>query len=119
VPKERAGAGEWFRRCPEAARHGHNYDVAAYIWPSYHPDPRARIFWPDGIGEWQTVISNAPKFPAMPSRGSRCGVLQRGRPLRHGDADRGRHRPWVNVFIYDWYWYDGLPYLDGCLNDGS
>jgi hypothetical protein len=24
----------------------------------------------------------------------------------------------VNVFIYDWYWYDGLPYLEGCLNDG-
>ena len=32
------------------------YDVAAYIWPAYTGDePRARIFWPDGIGEWQTV----------------------------------------------------------------
>ena len=38
------------------------YDIAAIVWPSYHPDPRAKIFWPDGIGEWQTVISNKPKF---------------------------------------------------------
>lgn len=24
----------------------------------------------------------------------------------------------VNVFIYDWYWFDGMPYLENCLNDG-
>jgi hypothetical protein len=24
----------------------------------------------------------------------------------------------VNVFIYDWYWYDKRPFLEGCLNDG-
>jgi hypothetical protein len=24
----------------------------------------------------------------------------------------------VNVFIYDWYWYDHRPYLENCLNDG-
>ena len=29
------------------------YDIAAYVWPSYHPDDRAKIFWPVGIGEWQ------------------------------------------------------------------
>ena len=32
------------------------YDVAAYIWPAYTGDePRTRIFWPEGIGEWQSV----------------------------------------------------------------
>ena len=24
----------------------------------------------------------------------------------------------VNVFIYDWYWYDNRPFLEQCLNDG-
>lgn len=24
----------------------------------------------------------------------------------------------VNVFIYDWYWYDRRPFLEQCLNDG-
>lgn len=28
-------------------------------------------------------------------------------------ADHG-----VNVFIYDWYWYDNRPFLEQCLNDG-
>jgi hypothetical protein len=28
-------------------------------------------------------------------------------------ADHG-----VNVFIFDWYWYDGMPYLEGHLNKG-
>ena len=28
--------------------------------------------------------------------------------MRHG----------VNVFIYDWYWFDGMPFLEGCLDDG-
>ncbi len=41
------------------------YDVAAYIWPAYTGDePRARIFWKEGIGEWQTVKNSVPKTPA-------------------------------------------------------
>ncbi|MBQ8689856.1 MAG: hypothetical protein IJ515_05795 [Clostridia bacterium] len=24
----------------------------------------------------------------------------------------------INVFIYDWYWYDNRPFLENCLNDG-
>ena len=95
------------------------YDVAAYIWPSYHPDERARQFWPMGIGEWETVLKNKPKFeghqqPRLPLWG----------PVNEADpyvmrmqidaaADHG-----VNVFIYDWYWYDRRPFLEGCLNDG-
>lgn len=95
------------------------YDVAAYVWPSYHPDPRARIFWPDGIGEWQTVLSNRPKFPGhtqprMPLWGF-CNENDRYVMQMQIDAaaDHG-----VNVFIYDWYWYDNMPFLEGCLNDG-
>ncbi len=39
-----------------------NYDVAAYIWPSYTKiEPRARQFWEKGIGEWQTVMSAEPR----------------------------------------------------------
>ncbi len=96
-----------------------NYDIAAYIWPSYHPDPRAKIFWPDGIGEWQTVMSNKPKFPGHEqprfplwgyvNEADHC-VMQM---QIDAAADHG-----VNVFIYDWYWYDSLPFLEGCLNDG-
>ena len=96
-----------------------HYDVAAFVWPSYHPDDRAKVFWPMGIGEWETVMKNAPKFeghdqPRFPLWGY---VNESDRYVMEmqiaAAADHG-----VNVFIYDWYWYDGLPFLEACLNDG-
>ncbi|MCL2517166.1 MAG: glycoside hydrolase family 99-like domain-containing protein [Oscillospiraceae bacterium] len=95
------------------------YDIAAYIWPSYHNDPRSRIFWPDNIGEWQTVMSNMPKFEGHTQpRYPLWGYVNEADPYVmamqiDAAADHG-----VNIFIYDWYWYDGMPFLEGCLNDG-
>ncbi len=96
------------------------YDVAAYVWPAYTGDePRSRIFWEEGIGEWQTVKNSKPKA---------CGYHWNRKPLwgyvNEADpyvmemqieaaTDHG-----VNVFIYDWYWYDGRPFLENCLKDG-
>ena len=38
------------------------YDVAAYIWPSYHYEPRVEHFWPEKDGEWYTVRRGSPRF---------------------------------------------------------
>ena len=95
------------------------YDIAAFVWPSYHPDDRARIFWPDGIGEWQTVMSNKPKYEGHEQpRYPLWGYINEADPYVaemeiNAAADHG-----VNVFIFDWYWYDAMPYLEGHLNDG-
>ena len=97
-----------------------NYDVAAYVWPSYSgDDPRSLIFWQEGMGEWQTVRDAQPKFSGhVEPRKPLWGYVNEANPdvmelqinaaLRHG----------VNVFIYDWYWYDNRPFLENCLNDG-
>ena len=95
------------------------YDIAAIVWPSYHPDDRAKIFWPDGIGEWQTVISNKPKFegheqPRYPLWGY---VNEADRYVAEMEIEAATDHG-VNVFIFDWYWYDGMPFLEGHLNDG-
>lgn len=97
----------------------HTYDIAAYVWPSYHPDDRAKIFWPEGIGEWQTVMKNKPKFEGhQQPRYPLWGYINEADPYVaemeiNAAADHG-----VNVFIFDWYWYDGMPFLEGQLNDG-
>ena len=96
------------------------YDVAAYIWPSYTGDePRTRMFWPEGNGEWETVRKATAKFPghAWPRR-PLWGYCNEADPYVmemqiNAAADHG-----VNVFIYDWYWYDGRPFLEQCLNNG-
>lgn len=96
------------------------YDVAAYVWPAYTGDePRTRIFWPDGIGEWQTVKSAAAKFEGHKwPREPLWGYCNEADPLTmetqiQAAADHG-----VNVFIYDWYWYDNRPFLEQCLDNG-
>ena len=96
-----------------------HYDVAAYVWPSYHPDERAKIFWPLGIGEWETVMKNKSKFEGHEQpRYPLWGYINEADPYVaemeiNAAADHG-----VNVFIFDWYWYDGMPFLEGHLNDG-
>ena len=96
------------------------YDVAAYIWPSYTGrEKRTLQFWEQGIGEWQSVLSAVNKvegqqFPRKPLWGTvdeadpKVMEFQIKEALRHG----------VNVFIYDWYWYDRRPFLEQCLNEG-
>ncbi|MBQ3129208.1 MAG: glycoside hydrolase family 99-like domain-containing protein [Clostridia bacterium] len=98
-----------------------NYDIAAFIWPSYTGDePRTRIFWPEGYGEWQTVKAmtnrgyEGCRWPRIPTWGyvneadSRVMEMQINCAVSYG----------VNIFIYDWYWYDNRPFLENCLNDG-
>lgn len=97
-----------------------NYDVAAYIWPSCHDDPLAREkLWKEGIGEWEVIKKGNPRYeghyqPRQPLWGYEMDndpqVVERwiDAALDHG----------VNVFVYDWYWYEEGPFLESALNDG-
>ncbi len=96
------------------------YDIAAFIWPSYTGDEdRTRIFWPEGYGEWQTVKAmnksyEGSRWPRKPLWGYVNEADPRIMEMQIKCAtDYG-----VNVFIYDWYWFDDRPFLENCLNDG-
>lgn len=97
------------------------YDVAAYVWPAYQPDPR----WAElgifnaGKGEWQNVWEATPKWkghiqPLVPLWGyeneadPKAVEKKIDAAVSHG----------VNVFIYDWYWYGKRPFLEDALNKG-
>lgn len=96
------------------------YDVAAYIWPAYTGDePRTRIFWPEGMGEWQTVKAAGPKFAGHTwPRRPLWGYVNEADPYVMEMEIAAAVDHGVNVFIYDWYWYDRRPFLENCLNDG-
>jgi len=96
------------------------YDVAAYIWPSYTGDePRTRMFWPEGYGEWQSVKSAQKKYPGHNwPRKPLWGYVNEADPYVMEMQIKAAHDHGVNVFIYDWYWYDKRPFLENCLNDG-
>ena len=103
---------------------GKKYDVAAFVWPSYTGDePRTRMFWEEGYGEWQTVHNikkNSTKKPARYQYDRRplWGYVNEANPdvMEMEIACAAKHG--VNVFIYDWYWYDNRPFPENCLNDG-
>ena len=97
-----------------------DYYVAAYIWPSCHHDERfGDILWPDGTGEWEVIKKGNPRFdghyqPRQPLWGYEMDndpqVMER---WIDAATDHG-----VNIFVFDWYWYDGGPFLESALNDG-
>ena len=98
-----------------------DYDVAAYVWPAYQPEPRwAELgIFKDGKGEWQNVYEAVPKWeghrqPLVPLWGyeneadPKVVAKKIDAAVSHG----------VNVFIYDWYWYGGRPFLEDALDKG-
>lgn len=96
------------------------YIVAAYIWPSCHHDERfGDMLWPEGIGEWEVINKGNPRFdghyqPRMPLWGYEMDnnpqVMEKWIDVA---TDHG-----INAFVFDWYWYDGGPFLESTLNDG-
>ena len=100
------------------------YDVAAYIWPAYTGDePRARIFWEEGYGEWQSVHNAPANGTGKPgdyvwNRRPLWGYVNEADPTVMEMEIECARRHGVNVFIYDWYWYDDRPFLEQCLDNG-
>jgi len=94
------------------------YDVAAYVWPSTHDDPVARKhLWSEGIGEWEIIQKGVPRFkghyqPKIPLWGYEMGDDPAAMEKKiNAAADHG-----VNVFLFDWYWYDEGPFLESMVN---
>jgi len=100
---------------------GASYDVAAYVWPAYHPAERwseLGIF-KDGKGEWQNQYES-PKRRADDNQGAKplWGYENEADPTAVARKIDAATAAGVNVFIYDWYWYGGRPFLEEALNEG-
>ena len=97
------------------------YDVAAYIWPAYHDEPRYQDIglFPDHKGEWESIYNAVPRFeghrqPRIPL----WGYFDEASPRMQEKIIKTATKYGVNTFIFDWYWYDGRPFLESVLNDG-
>lgn len=96
------------------------YDVAAFLYPAYaSDDPRLRPFWPSGIGEWETVATVQERYPGHYwNRKPLWGYINEADPTVMEMEIEAATRHGVNVFIFDWYWYDGRPFMETTLNNG-
>jgi len=103
--------------CVKAAE----YDVAAYVWPAYQPEPRwAELgIFKDGKGEWQSVWEARPKWEGHEQpRKPLWGYENEADPKVVEKKIDAAVAHGVNVFIYDWYWYGGRPFLEDALDKG-
>jgi hypothetical protein len=95
------------------------YEVAAYYFPQYHPDPRNDEWHGKGWTEWELIKAARPRFPGHKQpKIPEWGYFNEADPnwaAKEIDlaADHG-----ITSFIYDWYWYDGQPFLQDGLEKG-
>ncbi len=94
-------------------------EIATYYFPQYHSDPRNDAWHGKGWTEWDLVRTARPRYPGhrqpiVPA----WGYFDESDPAwaaRESDlaADHG-----VTCFLYDWYWYEDGPFLQGGLEKG-
>ena len=93
--------------------------VLVYYFPGYHQDTLQDGFHGDGWTEWELVDSARQRFPdhhqpRVPLAGredeSDSLVMEKYIDLA---ANHG-----IDGFIFDYYWYEGKPFLNGALDGG-
>lgn len=105
---------------PLVAQTKKKYDVAAFLYPAYaYNDQRLRPFWPSGMGEWETVMTMQKRYPGHAwNRQPLWGPINEADPAVMEMEIEQAVRHGVNVFIFDWYWYDCRPFMETTLTDG-
>ena len=105
----------------EAKEGTSQYDIAALVYPGYHPDPRWKELglFPEGQGEWFNVKDAKPKWPGhYQPRVPVWGYENEADPKVMEKKIEAASSHGVNVFIFDWYWYGERPFLEGAVADG-
>ena len=102
-----------------SAQPARRYQVGAYYFPNWHVDPRNEDVHGRNWTEWELLKRAEPRFP---------GHQQPKRPLwgYEDESDPAVFERKINAaadhalthFVFDWYWYDGAPFLHRGLESG-
>ncbi len=98
---------------------GSEYDVAAYIWPAFQPAPEWQKYnlFKKGIGEWEFVKeADVKKAGHKQPRKPLWGYEPEDNPIVIARKIDACLAAGINMFIYDWYWYDHAPFLENAVN---
>jgi hypothetical protein len=104
---------------PRSHRENEKYVVAAYYFGNYHPDPRNDVAHGKGWTEWQLVKDAKPRFaghkqPKVPL----WGYGDESDPKVFEQKISAAAHASISAFIFDWYWYNDGPFLQGALEGG-
>jgi Glycosyltransferase WbsX len=94
------------------------YQVGAYYFPGFHPDPRVSIDHGPGWTEWELLRRAEPKFPGhRQPKIPLWGFEDESKPDVFAKKIAAAADHGLTHFLFDWYWYDG-PFLNGALDSG-
>ena len=94
--------------------------VATYYFPNYHTgDTRNNLTKGHGWSEWELVSNARPRFeghrqPFLPA----WGFTDEKDPEVMSRKIRAASGHGIDVFIFDWYYYNDGPFLNRCLEEG-
>jgi hypothetical protein len=95
------------------------YTIAAYYFPNYHPDPRNDKWHGPGWTEWELVKRATPRFDGhQQPKAPLWGYTDESNPDAMAQKIAAAADHGIDAFIFDWYWYEDGPYLQGGLEDG-
>jgi hypothetical protein len=97
-----------------------DYDIAVYYFPNYHHnDARNELRYGKGWSEWELVKNAVPRFegqhqPKIPVWGYTNESDPKVMEMKINTASQYG----IDVFIYDWYYYNDGPFLEKGLEQG-
>lgn len=93
--------------------------TAAYYFGNFHVDPRNEAAHGSGWTEWNLVKAAAPRFaghhqPKVPQ----WGYADEATPEAFQKKIAAASQNGVDALLFDWYWYEDGPFLNGALDKG-
>ena len=94
--------------------------VASYYFGNYHPnDPRNVKMKGKGWSEWELVKAAKPRFPGhQQPKIPLWGYADESDPVAMAQKISAAADHGIDVFIFDWYYYDDGPFLDRPIDVG-
>ncbi len=93
--------------------------VAAYYFPNYHIDPRNERAHGPRWTEWELLRAARPRFPQHSQpKVPLWGYEDESDPTIFSKKIQAGVAAGIGTFIFDWYWYEGSPFLQRALEQG-
>ena len=94
-------------------------ETAVYYFPNYHADKRNEEAHGKGWTEWELMKLARPRFPGhQQPKTPLWGYEDEADPEVMAKKISAAKTHGIDVFVFDWYWYGGTPYLERCLTEG-
>jgi hypothetical protein len=93
-------------------------EIAAIYFPGFHRDDHMDKWLGKGFTEWKLLMEAKPLFPGHRHLQPEWGAFDEADPVWMEKQIELAAAQGIGVFVFDWYWYDGVKILHRPLEEG-